>query len=61
MTNYHAITLISRFAVNTALIGQSGPISSLFHFFHRYTVKKVKYCADWSEWSMRTVDTESSK
>ena len=31
------------------LIGQSGPIISLLNFFHRYTVKKVKYYADWSE------------
>ena len=43
------------------LIGQSGLISTLLHFFYRCAVKKVEYSADWvrSEYSL-TVATESS-
>ena len=61
LTNQHAFPLFSLWAVkkwNSALIGQSGLISSLFR---QYMVKKVKYCADWVEWSTWTVAMESSK
>ena len=62
LTNQHTITMFycSLWKNETVLIGQSGSIGSLLHFFHQYTVKKSEIL-HWSERSTRTVATKSSK
>ena len=68
LTNQHVITLFSQFAVkkkwNTALIGQSGPISftiTLSSLVRSEKSEKLLY-ADWPKWSTELLlQKESSK